>query len=73
MPMNKTGLLSALMSINDAIRRWRSMEQLAIAQADHANEWLNAVRSSIGHAEVFQEEYRSQLLQLEEDEKARKR
>jgi hypothetical protein len=71
MALNKTGLLAALLSLNDAIQRWRRMEQTAIAQAEHANEQLNAVRSSIGHAEAFQAEYRRQLAQIEKDEKAR--
>jgi len=71
MSLNKLGLQTALTSIGEAIRRWRSMEQLAIAEADHADQWLNAVRSSIGHAEMFQAEYRRQLELIEKDEQFR--
>jgi hypothetical protein len=69
MKLNKKGLQEALASIGEAIKRWRGMEQQAVADADRAEQWLNSVRSSIGHAEVFQAEYRSQLAALEKAER----
>jgi hypothetical protein len=67
--LNKTGLQAALLSIGDAIKHWRRLEQQAIAEADRAEQWLNAVRSSLGHAETFQAHYREQLALLEKAER----